>query len=45
MGPYGNIIDLIRVSYLDLQPFAERREQLSEDDLLVPDWLITALLD
>lgn len=45
MGSNGNISDLIRVSYLDLQAFAKWREQLSEDDLLIPDWFITALLD
>lgn len=45
MGSYGNVVDLIRVSYLDLHAFAEWREQLSEDDLLVPDWFIAALLD
>lgn len=42
---YGNVVDLIRVSYLDLHAFAERREQLGEDDLLVPDWFVAALLD
>ena len=45
MGSYGDVVDLIRVSYLDLQAFAERGEQLGEDHLLVPDGLITALLD
>jgi len=45
VGSYGNVIDLIRVSYLDLDPFAERRDQLCEDDLLIPDRFITALLD
>lgn len=42
---YGNIIDLIRVSYLDFYSFAKWREKLSEDDLLVPDWFIAALLN
>lgn len=45
MSSYGNIIDLIRVPYLDLHAFAEWRKQLSEDDLLVPDRFITAFLD
>lgn len=45
MSSYGNVVDLIRVSYLDLKAFAEWREELGEDDLLVPDRLITALLD
>lgn len=45
MGSYGNIIDFIWVPYLDLYPFAERREQLGEDDLLIPYWFITAFLD
>lgn len=45
VGSYGNIVDLIRVPYLDLQALAERREELSEDDLLVPDRFIAALLD
>ncbi|TNN64464.1 hypothetical protein EYF80_025315 [Liparis tanakae] len=45
VGSYGDIIDLIRVSYLDLQAFAERREQLGEDQLLVPNGFITAPLD
>lgn len=45
VGSDCNVIDLIGVSYLDFQTFAERREQLSEDQLLVPDWFIAALLD
>lgn len=45
VGSYGDVIDLIRVSYLDLQAFAERREQLCEDHLLVPNGFITAPLD
>lgn len=45
MRSYGNVVDFVRVSYLDLDAFAERRKHLSEDHLLVPDGLITALLD
>ena len=45
MGSYGDVVDFIRVPYLDLHAFAERREQLGEDDLLVPDRFVAALLD
>lgn len=45
MGSYGNIVDLIGVSDLDLDTFAKWREQLSEDDLLIPDGFVATLLD
>ena len=45
VGSDGDVVDLIRVSDLDLHAFAKRREHLSEDDLLIPDGLIAALLD
>lgn len=45
MGSYGDVVDLIRVPYLDLHAFAEWREHLGEHDLLIPDGLIAALLD
>lgn len=45
VGSYGNVVDLIWVSYLDLDTFAEWREQLGEDNLLVPDRFIATLLD
>ena len=45
VGPYGNVVDLIRVTYLDLHAFAKWREHFGEDDLLVPDGLVAALLD
>lgn len=45
MRSYGNVVDFVRVSYLDLDAFAERRKHLSEDHLLIPNRLITTLLD
>lgn len=45
MGSDGDVIDFVRVSDLDLDALAERREELSEDDLLVPNGLVAALLD
>lgn len=45
MGSDGDVVDLVRVSDLDLDAFAEWWEKLCEDDLLVPNGLVTALLD
>lgn len=45
MGSNSNIIDLVWVSYLDFDALAERREELGEDHLLVPDGFIAAFLD
>lgn len=45
VGSDGDVIDFVRVSDLDLDALAERREELSEDDLLVPNGLVAALLD
>lgn len=45
MGSYGDVVDLIRVSDLDLDAFAERGKELGEDHLFVPDRLIAAFLD
>lgn len=45
MGSDGDVVDFVRVSDLDLDALAERREELSEDDLLVPNGLVAALLD
>lgn len=45
MGSNGDVVDFVRVSDLDLDALTERREELREDDLLVPNGLIAALLD
>lgn len=45
MGSYGDVVDLVRVSDLDFDAFAEWREELGEDDLLIPDWFVAAFLD
>ena len=45
MGSNGDIVDLVWVPYLDFDALAERREELGEDHLLVPDGFITAFLD
>lgn len=45
MGSDGDVIDFVRVSDLDLHAFAEWREELREDDLLVPNGLVAALLN
>lgn len=42
---YGDIVNLVGVSNLDLDAFAEGREHLCEDDLLVPSGLVAALLN
>lgn len=44
MGSDGDVVHLIRVTDLDLHPFAERREELGEDNLLVPDGFVAAFL-
>lgn len=36
VSPNGHIINLVRVTDLDLDPLAERGEHLCEDNLLVP---------
>lgn len=41
----GHVVDFVRVSDLDLDALAERREELREDDLLVPNGFVAALLD
>lgn len=45
MSPDGHIVHFIGVPDLDLHALAERWELLGEDDLLVPDGFIAALLD
>lgn len=44
MGSDGDVVDFVRVSDLDLDALAERREELREDDLLVPNRFVAALL-
>lgn len=45
MCSYGHIVDFVRVSNLDLDALAEGRKHLCEDDLLVPNRLVAALLN
>lgn len=45
VGSDGHVVDFVRVSDLDLDALAERREELREDDLLVPNGFVAALLD
>lgn len=45
MGSDGDVVDFVRVSDLDLDALAERREEFCEDDLLVPNGLVAAFLD
>lgn len=45
MSSDGDVVDFVRVSDLDLDALTERREELREDDLLIPNGLIAALLD
>lgn len=45
VGSYGDIVDLVRIPYLDFDALAQWREELGEDHLLVPDGFITAFLD
>lgn len=44
MGANGHVIDLVGVSDLHLHAFAEWGKQVCKDDLLIPQWLIAALL-
>ena len=45
MRSYGNVVDLIRIPELEFHPLAQRGKHLSENNLLVPDGLIAALLN
>lgn len=44
VGANGHIVDLVRVPDLHLHALAEWREQVSKDDLLIPEWLVAAFL-
>lgn len=45
VGSDGDVVDLVRVPYLDFDALAQRREELGENHLLVPDGFVTAFLD
>ena len=44
VGANGHVIDLIRVPDLHLHALAEWGEQVCEDHLLIPQWLVAAFL-